>query len=238
MTMRRLCCSLCSLIEPFLRIGSCLVRLEAVVKLLTSTSSEKKRSCNTDEATATSRASHAVATSLSTVVHWSRAEIAKLEPPPPTSPSATPVGLLALSTRLEPLSNISTTLADLFQRSIASSPPYAALPPTSAKLLSHLYDRLRYHLEYSLTPPLVNQVVIAWLLHDALKGWWSRWEDWVGGAAGSSWGDIGIESRPESHRTTELSRDEMVLEEEEAVTYIVSCAALDRPTRAELGPRS
>ncbi|KAL8283618.1 hypothetical protein RQP46_005413 [Phenoliferia psychrophenolica] len=219
-----------SLIEPFLHIGSCLVRLEAVVKLLTAASSEKKRATSTSEVPiVTSRASHAVATSLSTVVHWARASVAKLEPPPPPSPSSIPsppIPLIALSTQLSPIHQVCTALTTLFHRSIPLSPPYPSLPSTSSKLLSHLYDRLRHHLEYSLTPPLFNQAVVAWVLHDAVKGWWARWEAWVEGAAGTQWDDIGIESRTTGHKAAEFLREVMVLEEDEPVTYVLRTAAL------------
>jgi hypothetical protein len=222
--------SLHSLIKPFLAIGTALVRLEGVVKALTSSPEPATKSTRIqrrqDEPSSTS---HAVAASLSTFLAWAREELSSLRRSDSSSPSTeatADAGLLALSSRLETLRTTLASLATLFSRPITHSPPYPLLQLATPSLLSHLYENLQYHLQHSLIPPLMEQAVAAWLFDGAVRDWWRGWEDWLGVREDTKemdWAMLGIEARQRIKKKSGRSLDDEDEQVDEGETeYIVS----------------
>jgi hypothetical protein len=224
------------LVEPFLSLGTSLVRLEGVVKALTTSSpAARKPFSNSKALQQPSRTSHAVAASLSTFLAWVRDEVAAIRPPDPPSGSSasddTPpiekIGLLAVSSRLSPLFTTMDSLASLFSRRTSVSPPYMPIALSTPILLSQLHDHLQHHLEYTLVPPLMNQAVAAWLLHAAMREWWTGWEDWVGlGDGGTAWSELGIEMTKRTKKKDEKVFGEDSREDDSEIRYTVRSTRL------------
>lgn len=224
-----------SLIRPFLTLGTYVVRLQAVVNYLT----ESTSSTLSQESLF---AAHAVGRALSTYLFWVRSQIANLQSNSFHSQShvssssiITPtLGILALSTHLSPLLISLTSLANLFNRQIDAKVPYVPIPISTPSLLSLLYDNLQHHLSHSLTPPLIDQILAAWLLDGALKGWWNSWEKWLGisnseegtqsgRVLGTEWMNcIGIEMRVVERVEKGFYKDGREEDVEPTVDYIVS----------------
>lgn len=223
-----------SLIRPFLTLGTYVVRLQAVVNHLT----ESNLSSVSQES---SFAAHAIGRALSTYLFWVRSQIATFQPysfqsqSGNSSSTSTPnLGILALSTHLSPLLVSTTSLASLFSRQIELKAPYIPIPISTPSLLSLMYDNLQYHLSHSLTPPLMDQILAAWLLDGALKGWWNSWEKWLGisnseegtdngKVLGTEWMNcIGIEMRVIERVEKGFFKDGREEDVEPTVDYIVS----------------
>lgn len=202
-------CLTASLIRPVLDVATLIVRLETVVSQL----------ANPHEKQLPTQVSHALSSALSTLLFWMRSEIAKLRP---DRASLSSFGLLSLSSSLASTLRTLTSLALLFDRNLETFPPFAAISLGAAPLLSLLYSYLEHHLGHSLTPPLFDQAVAAWLFDTSFKGWWRGWEDWVGvGPGGSSWKYSGIEEvlvvrdAPGKHQNLKEGY-------EDRITYVVS----------------
>lgn len=205
-----------SLVESYLALGSAFVRLEAVVKdLTTSTTSNLPTS-----------ASHSVANALAGFCTYARQELSLLVTPDST--------FLSLSSRFSPLASTLDSLLLHFQRPLSFSPPYAYHIKLSARhLLSNLFDSLDAALKSS--APKLDQVVLAWLFDGVLRGWWRGWEEWVGiestgeRRGGEGWKECGIEVR---ESVGEPSREQEVLGQETrahvdaGVEYIVRHSSL------------
>lgn len=192
-----------------LDVATLIVRLETVVAQL----------ANPFEKQLPTQVSHALSSALAALLFWMRSEITKLRP---DRASLSSFGLLSLSSSLASSLRTLTSLAQLFDRNLESSPPFASIPLRAAPLLSLLYANLEHHLTHSLTPPLFDQAVAAWIFDTSFKGWWRGWEDWVGvGPGGTSWKFSGIEEvllvRDAPGKHSKLKEGY-----EDRITYVVS----------------
>lgn len=175
----------------------------------------------------TSRASHSVASSLSTYLAFVRSSLASLRPSPRPD-NLTPLpSLLSLSCQTGPLLTDLNSLCTLFERPPSRSPPYPFLPLSTGPLLSRLHNYLSRHIIHSLAPPLLEQTVAAWIWDSAIQNYWRGWEDWVGvrtqvTGQGELWKDVGIQELKVVRRGQRSLGEEEKDSFEEGAQYFVS----------------
>lgn len=126
-----------------------------------------------DGSTTTARA---VSSSLAAFIIWARHSVAALT----SNTLVISTSMISLSEQLSSLQHTLSSLLETFARSLSVVSPYPPISLSTASLLSLLYQALLDALELSSPSNRLTQLVLAFVMQEAIKHWWSEWEIWVG----------------------------------------------------------